>query len=730
MSYIKGNYKTSIYESNKGYIVGLFKIRETDISSLEDYINKTITFTGYFDSLNQDENYIFNGEVDVHPKYGMQFKVSSYERIKPSDKDGIVEFLSSDLFKGIGEKLAKKIVDTLGENTLDLILEDKLNLYKVPKLSEKKIDSIYNTLLKYDESHKMIVYLTELGFSMKDSLLIYNKYKDTTITQIEYNIYNIINDIDEIDFIKIDIIAKKMGIDLYDSGRIKACIFHIMTLLTFNNGDTYLNYDEIYYNTCKYLNYEITDFNKYLSEIEYEGKIVIIDDRYYLKDVYNSELTIASKIKTLLGKKTDKYKHIDNYISLLEKDNNIIYNDEQKEAIISALENNVTIITGGPGVGKTTIIKAIVDLYIKINKLEGNDLCTIKLLAPTGRASKRLSESTLFPSKTIHRFLKWDKESNSFGINEYNKDYSELIIIDEVSMIDTLLLESLFKGLTNNIKLVLVGDYNQLPSVGPGLILKDMIDSDMIKTVKLEKLYRQNEESYIPVLAKEIKDDNLSDFLTQRSDYTFLKCDSESIRKSLVDICTKLVNKKYSYKQVQIMAPMYASINGIDNLNKILQNVFNPKSSSKKELIVGDTLYRENDKVLQLINIPDKNVYNGDIGIIEKIIPSNISESKKNEVLINFDGNLVTYSGKDLSNIKHGYVISIHKSQGSEFDLVIIPICNGYRRMLYRKLIYTGITRAKSKLILIGEEEAFRYAVENNNEVVRKTSLIEKLRNN
>ena len=730
MSYIKGNYRASIYNSDKGYIIGLFKIKETNDNELENYINKTITFTGYFDSLNSDENYIFNGDVVNHPKYGLQYKVSSYDRIKPSDIDGIIQFLSSDLFKGIGSSLATKIVKTLGENTLNLILEDKNVLYNVPKLSEKKMDIIYDTLLKYEESHRTIVYLTELGFSMKDSLLIYNKYKERTINEIEYNIYNIIDNIDEIDFIKIDSIARKINIDLNDSSRIKACIYYIISSLTFNNGDTYLTKEEIYNGACKYLNYEITDFDKYLSEIEYEGKIVIINDKYYLKDIYNSELNITNKIRILLNKKKEKYKNLDNYINLLEKDNNIIYNDEQKEAIISSLENNITIITGGPGVGKTTIIKAIVDLYIRINNLRTEqDLDEIKLLAPTGRASKRLSESTLLKSSTIHRFLKWDKDTNSFGVNEYNKDYSKLIIIDEVSMIDTLLLDSLFKGLTNNIKLVLVGDYNQLPSVGPGLVLKDLIDSNTIKTIKLERLYRQKENSYIPYLAKEIKDNNLSDFLIQTDDYTFLECNSINIRSSLIDICSKLIEKNYSYKRVQIMAPMYSSINGIDNLNKILQNVFNPKSEDKKELLVGDVIFRENDKILQLVNMPDNNVYNGDIGIIEKIIPSNISESKKNEIVVNYDGNLVTYLPKDFSSIKHGYVISIHKSQGSEFEFVIIPICSSYKRMLYRKLIYTGITRAKSKLVLIGDKDSFIYAVSNNNEILRKTTLMEKIMN-
>ena len=731
MTYIKGNYRGSIYESDKGYIIGLFKIKETDDEQLEIYINKTITFTGYFDLLNIDENYIFKGEVIEHPKYGLQYKVNEFERIKPDDVDGIIEFLSSDLFKGIGEKLATKIVKILGKNTLNLILEDKMNLYKIPKISEKKVDIIYNTLLKYEESHKIVVYLTELGFTMKEALAIYNKYKDKTIIEIEYNIYNLIDNIDGINFIKIDSIAKNMNISLDDERRIEACIYYMITLLTYNNGDTYLTKDEICYNTFKFLKFEVTFIDKYLQKLEYEEKIIIIDDKYYLKEIYASEIYIAEKIKKLLKNKKSKYTDLDKKISLLEKDNGILYNDEQKEAIISSLENNITIITGGPGVGKTTIIKAIVDLYISINHLTEEEIeQNIRLLSPTGRASKRMSEQTFLKASTIHRFLKWDKENNTFGVNEYNKEYCNLVIIDEVSMIDTLLLESLFKGLTNNIKLVMVGDYNQLPSVGPGFVLKDMIDSNKIPVIKLERLYRQNNNSYIPVLAKEIKENDLSqDFMIPKDDFTFLECSSNSIRSNLVDICTKLIDKKYTYKRVQIMAPMYASINGIDNLNKLMQEVFNPKDELKKEIISGDVIFRENDKILQLVNLPDKNVYNGDIGIIDKIILAKDSESKKNEIIVNYDGNYVTYLPKDLVYIKHGYVISIHKSQGSEFEFVILPICNSYNRMLYKKIMYTAVTRAKRKLLIIGDKDAFIYSISNDNEIIRKTTLLDRLMN-
>lgn len=723
MTYIKGNYRKSIFTSDKGYVIGLFKIKETDNEELKMYVNKIITFTGYFHELNLDDMYIFKGDVVDHPKYGLQFNVLEYERLKPEDEDGLVAFLSSDLFKGVGEKLAKSIVDTLGKNVLEEILKDESCLLLVPKMTSKKAHTIYETLMKYEESHQIIVYLTELGFNMKDALDIYNTYKSETIIHIEHNPYCLT---DFISFLKVDEIALKLNVDVADERRIKACIIYMMNKLLFTNSDTYLEYDEILESVFNYLKIDLNvdDFDLYLEELINENKIILLDEKYYLKEMYDSEINITNTIKYLENKKIDKL-FLDNRIEELEKVNNIKYNDKQKEAIKKSLENNITIITGGPGTGKTTIIKAICELYQNIFKLSYEELTNrIALLAPTGRASKRMSESTNLPASTIHRFLKWNKETNEFVVNEYNKNDHHLIIIDEVSMIDLNLLNSLFKGLTKNIKLVLVGDHHQLPSVGPGNILKDLIESDLIDTIYLDTLYRQDENSYITTLAHEIKDNDLSEsFLETKSDYTFLKC--HSIKDNLKKLCLQLKEKGYDYKRVQIMAPMYAGVNGIDNLNKELQNIFNPKIN-QNEIKYGDVVYRENDKVLQLVNLPEENIYNGDIGIIKNIVKI----ENKTFIYIDFDGNLVKYETKDLNKITHGFIISIHKSQGSEFEVVIMPICNSYKRMLYKKLIYTGITRAKKKLILIGEPDAFLYAVNNSNEKIRKTNLLEQLKNN
>ena len=717
--YIKGKYKKSIFESN-GFVIGLFRVTETD-GKID--VNKTITFTGNFLELNAEEEYIFHGSLVNHPRYGIQFNVESYEKEKPTGKDGVIVFLSSNLFPGIGEKQASSIVEILGENALDEIINDKTCLNLVPKMTKKKIDLIYDTLIKYNGSHEIMVKLTDLGFTMKDAVIIYNEYKENTLNILENNIYAFTN-VKEISFPKIDNIA---SYEKNDIRRLKPAVIYIMNELTFKTGNTYLNKDDIVYNVYKHINVEIDD--TVFDELINDDEIVVEEEKYFLKNIYDAEKNISNKLYSLARKSTynDKVEDVINY---LEKENKIIYNSDQRKAITKAINNNILIITGGPGTGKTTIIKAICKIYKTMHDYDNKEFIDkLALLAPTGRASKRMSQSTGLPASTIHRFLKWNKETDEFQVNEHNKDFSKLIIVDEASMIDVCLFDNLLKGLTSNIKLILVGDYNQLPSVGPGQVLKDLIDSDVIDTVYLNQLYRQDENSYINTLASEIRDGCLSEnYRETKSDYTFLQTSPENLKQNLKKLCKQIIKKGYDYKRVQILAPMYKGENGIDLLNITLQDVFNPKSKNKKEIKHGDVIYRENDKVLQLVNNPDENIYNGDIGVIKFIKYANESASGKNEVYVEFDSSVVKYTPKDLNKIKHGFIISIHKSQGSEFELVIIPIVNAYQRMLYKKLIYTAVTRAKRKLILIGQEEAFVKCVYNSNENKRRTNLLENLK--
>ncbi len=717
MNYIKGKYRSTIFKSDNGYYVGLFKIKETNEEELVDFVNKTITFTGYFSNLNMEDTYILYGKYVFHERYGYQYQVSSYEKVIPEGKDAIIEFLSSDLIKGCGEKTAIKIVDTFGEDTLNKIKEGYQNLLLVPGITEKKAKAIYNSVIDYSNSDELIVELKELGFSIEESLKLINKYGKLITDIAKTNTYELIEDID---FKKLDKIYLNFN-EHNTEKRINACIIETMKQTCFINGDTYLTKEEIFLGLNNFFEiYDSVDNNiEYLIEIK---KIVLIENKFFLKDYYDMEKNISKNLSYIAYQKNDKIKDFDKKISVIEELLNVSYSNDQKKAIRTALENNLSIITGGPGTGKTTIINAIVRLYIEINKLESYEKNSdIALIAPTGRASKRMSETTNFGAMTIHRFLKWNKETNSFQINENNKNNHKLVIVDETSMIDTYLFDSLLKGLNSNIKLILVGDSFQLPSVGPGLILNDLINSERIEHIELTKIYRQSNNSYIPYLAKEIKENNLNEyFQEQKDDYNFLASDNINIKPLISNICSKAKDKGLDEKDMQVLIPIYKGENGIDNINMVLKDIFNPSNENKKEFLYSNISYRKNDKVLQLVNDPDNNVFNGDIGFIDEIYSNN---SKKYVLSVNFDGNYIDYKKEDLNKLKHAYAISIHKSQGSEFNHVILPITRHYHKMLYNKLIYTAVSRAKKSLTIIGDPRVFMESVSNNYSEGRKTNL-------
>ena len=720
-NYIKGTLFRIIYKSDTKYIVGLFKVKETNDIDMQDFIDDTITFTGYFHELNVDEKYTFYGELVDNYKYGFQYNVTEYERIMPEEKDSIIDFLSGDLFKGIGEKTAKAIVDILGEDTLTLIEENYQNLLIVPGMKETKAKQIHETLTKYNKSYNIIIELNKLGFSIKDAMKIYNFYKDITMQVINDNVYNLMYDINDITFNKIENVRNNLNIEDDDERRIGAVIINIMKNICFNKGDTYLFLDEIYNSCSKFLENEI-DINLFedvMHSLQQMKQIIIEDNKYFLKDYYDSEIAISDIIYYLINKNDSIYIDFEKDIDALEFHFDVSYNAKQKQAIKNAICKNFSIITGSPGTGKTTIVQAIVELYRKINGYSYDELQKhLVLLAPTGRASKKLSEACIYPASTIHRFLKWNKDDNSFMINEKNKSNVDFVIVDEVSMIDTILLDSLFKGLSMDIKVVFIGDYNQLESVSPGKCLKDLIDSDMINVTYLTEIYRQKDNSYISQLAKEINDNEISEyFLEKKDDYSFIQTDN-NIKEKVQQVCLKAIEKGYSSTDIQVLAPMYKGENGIDNLNKILQEVFNP-NRGQNYIVSKDIIFRENDKILLLENDIDNNVFNGDIGYISKI--------DKGTIYIDFDGSIVKYTTKDFEKIKHGYAISIHKSQGSEFKIVILPICFSYRVMLYKKLIYTAVTRAKDNLTIIGDPKSFVYAVNKTLDIERKTMLKERL---
>jgi len=710
-NYIVGTLYKEIYRNEiNGYTVALFKIKDKNI----DFDNDIINITGIFPKLNEKKEYTLYGNMVTHPKYGPQFAVDSFEIKMPTKEEELVTFLSSDLFP-IGEKTAEKIVAMYHEDTINKILENKDCLEMIPRLSVKKIDKIYNVLKDYQNTSNIVLELTKLGFEMKESLSFLNKYDNKILDTVNTNVYELI-DTDEMPFKKIDEIALGMGIEEDDERRVKALIIHIMKELCFSHGDTYLSLEDIAFELSSIVTITPEKLDYLLVKLIKDKKIIIEDKRYYLKKFYEAEKYITERLcflndMPIVGNTSIK-KYLDN--------SKITYDDIQIKAIDAGINNNITIITGGPGTGKTTIIKAIVTILKEANKLKDTD---IALLAPTGRAAKKMMESAGVPASTIHKYLGWDKDTNTFATDEYSPKGEKYIIVDEVSMIDTLLMEALLKGIKRNARLILVGDYYQLPSVSEGQVLKDLIDSDCLPVIRLNRIYRQTEGSYILNLAYDIKEKNISeDLFIKKEDYLFLNGDNDNTLAIVKEVVAKAIKKGLTDREIQVLAPMYKSVNGIDNLNIILQELFNPPSENKKEINLKDVTYREYDKVLQLVNDPDNNVYNGDIGYIEEII---ISKEKKvtNQININYDGNIVEYTPDKFINFRHGYAISIHKAQGSEFSTVVMPITPSFKRMLYNKLVYTGVTRAKKSLILVGDPNSFIYGINNDYVDGRRTTL-------
>lgn len=714
MSEIKGKLSKIIFHNNQnGYTVGLLKVKESDI---DDLVNKTVTFTGNLPDLNEIDTYIMTGNLTNHEKYGSQFQVKSINRIMPQETDAMIDILSSNLFKGIGKKTAEKLVSVFKEKTFDVILNDTSNLLLIPGISEKQAKTLKEALKQYQGSYEDILMLNKLGFSTSESMKIYHYYKDKLNEVLDGNLYNIYYDIDEISFPRVDsIFVAKYEKD--SPSRVAGAIVYIIKTLSMTYGHTYFSKEEVNSYLFRVLKVEVSEkvvadaYNSLLVD----ERIVIKDDRLYLWEMYEAETLIARRLRLLAHEDKIKYKNLDTKIKEIETHYGIVYTTEQLDAIKLAITRKVAIITGGPGTGKTTILKGILDLYKVLSssdKIRLNE--QIALLAPTGRASKRMSEVTNFEASTIHRFLKWNKDTNRFQINEYNKSSVSFVIIDEASMIDTMLLANLLKGLKSSCHIIFVGDANQLPSVAAGDVLNDMIESKELPVYALKNWHRQGTDSKIIPFAHRINEGILDrELLNSGSDLEFIPCRDNEIIEVIGNVC-----KDYNSYDLQVLAPIYKNRNGIYAINDHLQKLWNPKSPSKKEIEGNEGIYREKDKVIQLSNMKDESVFNGDIGIIDRI---KLLGNK--ELYIDYDGNLVKYTKSMLQNFTLGYAISIHKSQGSEFDTVLIPFTFDYRKMLYRKLIYTGVTRCKKKLILVGDINALEQAIRNNQEQKRRTSL-------
>lgn len=705
-----------------------------------DFKTTPVVCVGKLVSANVGENLALDGEYVNNSKYGYQFAFSSYEVVLPSTLAGIEKYLSSGLIKGVGPVTAKNIVNHFKEQTFDIIEMSPSSLAEVRNISMKKALEIGEKFKELKKLQNSVMFLQKYNISTNMALRIYDIYGSNTIEIVKNNPYRLVEDVDGIGFMTADKIAKNIGVPQNSEYRVRAGILHTLNSTIDKTGNTYLPKAMLINISQNLLEMDYEE-NKELYENALSGltldKTVLINwqDGYEIvipSKLYFYEISVAQKLALLNSStKQTEYK-IDDEILHFEEKNKISFHDEQKNAIITAINSGVSVITGGPGTGKTTIIKCIIEILSQHNQ-------KFMLLAPTGRASKRMSDATGYEAKTIHRALEvaqGDMASISrFVHNENNPFKTNCVIVDEVSMVDVSLMHHLSKALPRDCKLILVGDKDQLASVGAGNVLGDILASGIIKVAMLTKIFRQSEDSLIITNAHLINEGKMPIINNSCKDFFFEeKTDTGSIKQSIVDMVTRRLPAFTGLEssQIQVLAPLKAGVCGIDNLNRSLQATLNPPSIEKAELVVGENIFRVGDKVMQTANNYNlvwkkmngfieeegEGVFNGDIGFIEQI------DYQTGEVIVEFeDGRTCLYPRTEISQLSLAYAITIHKSQGSEFDIVIIPAISGPNIILTRNLIYTAVTRAKKMVVLVGEQKNLKRMVSNTYTVKRLTLL-------
>lgn len=708
---IEGYFVAILYRS-KDYTVAKFRTNEKD--------EKHLTVTGYIGEIYEDSPYRLYGDYVEHYKYGMQFQVQAYEKILPNDETSLVRYFSSGLFPGVGKKAASKIVAQLGSDALDIIKEDPTIISQLIGLNEKQKESIEAGI--HNQLEDSIVFFTQHGVSPKNIMKIEAVYEGDAISVVKENPYQLVIDIDGIGFKTADKLAMLLGFDEMDPKRIKAAIVSVVLGLSMQSGNTYVSKGEVLKQLAKEFHFfDELLVERYMEQLALERLLYLEEDDIYHITQYNAEKGIADFIRGFPYGETMKVdtKELDDKIVDVSTAFNIQYDDKQIAAMKTFFDEPFSILTGGPGTGKTTIVRAIIQLYKDLFPYSNIALC-----APTGRAAKRLGELGGISATTIHSLLKWDLETNLFAVDEHNPIEANLIIIDEFSMVDSWLFYNLLKASHTVSKFLIIGDENQLPSVGPGFVLKDLIDANIFKVTKLDKIYRQSEGSDVIGFAHAMKDGKLDD-IHHLDDVKMFACENYQVKEQILKIVSNAFEKGYDDLDVQVLAPMYNGVAGIDALNKALQGLCNPREEGKVEISLGYRVFREEDKVLQLKNQPEDGVYNGDIGKIVEIVNDRKEHQKR--MIIDFDGILVEYTMENFHNVTHAYCISIHKAQGSEYPIVIMPVLKDYMYMLQRRLIYTGITRAKKSLVLLGSEAALEKGIQRAEFHVRKTKLLARL---
>ncbi len=733
--YFSGTIERIIFENPSNFFrILLLDIEDTDAEDFEDF---EIIVTGSMADIMEGEDYTFWGSLVQHPKYGQQLKISRYERAKPSNK-GLVKYFSSDHFKGIGVKTAQKIVQLYGEDTedtIDKILAEPEKLTQINGLAAKNREAFVAKLRLNYGTEMVLAKLAAYGIPNKLAFQIQDTYKEETLDIVEKYPYQLVEDIQGIGFKIADHLAEELGIQSDAPERFRAGLVHTLLTQSMERGDTYVEARDLLEHTIELLESSrqveldpslVADELAHLIE---EDKVQNVETKIFENSLFFAEEGIKSNLVRLLEKGEQDCFDADKItaaIQQVEESSGISYDSIQKEAIRQAINQKVFILTGGPGTGKTTVINCIIAVYAQLRGLDlrkVNDL-PILLAAPTGRAARRMNELTGLPSATIHRHLGMTGDDDTSHLDDYLD--ADFIIVDEFSMVDTWLANQLLSNISSQTKLLIVGDADQLPSVSPGQVLADLLQIPTIPQTKLETIYRQSEESTIVTLASQIQKGILpADFTEKKADRSYFEARNEHIPPMIEKIASAAIRSGIPAQDVQVLAPMYRGPAGIDQINNLMQNLINPVKKDELTFEAPDCQYRQGDRVIHLVNDAESNVFNGDLGYISDLLPAKYTDSKQDELTIDFDGHELVYQRSEWYKIRLAYAMSIHKSQGSEFPVVILPITKSSHRMLQRNLIYTAITRAKSKLILLGEKAAFDYAVKNTG-TARKTYLVER----
>lgn len=690
-----------------------------------------ITCVGTFFAVSEGETWNVEGEFTYHDKYGEQIKVSRAEKIMPKTSDQLEKYLSSSIIPHIGPKTAKKLVSKYGEDVLRVLLEDENALLSVRGIGKKKAKVIREAIERQQATQEIAIYLQSLDLGPKTSALIYQTYGEMTIEIIENDPYRLVDEIQGVGFRTADLIAKKNGISPDSIFRAKAAIKYILQKEAMELGNCFIEKDELKRILKGLLAMETPSLDDAILELVVEGKIVedVLNQRFYLSIIDKYENDVAVKLNRMAE---DNKIELNFNIETIQRAMKIELSALQKKAVELVAGNKVVLITGGPGTGKTTILKAVLEVF-------GNNNLSTELAAPTGRAAKRMEESTGRIASTIHRLLGYRGGDNDFVLekNEEEPLECDALVIDEASMIDIFLMGNLMRAIPDECRLILVGDVDQLPSVGPGNILRDLIKSERIPTIKLDKIYRQGTESLIVTNAHRIHHGMEPICNEEDKDFFFIRSSSAKEALDIVeDLAYNRIPKYYGFdpkNDIQILSAMKRGTCGVENLNEVLQRALNPAKENLNELMLGKKIYRVGDKIMQIKNdyklewtsdngIIGEGVYNGDSGILADI------DDAGEWIEVNFDGKFVRYEQKQMDEIDHSFAITIHKSQGSEFPCIIIPIVAGPPMLLSRNILYTAITRAQKLVVLVGSRDILSQMIKNEREVKRNSSLDEKIK--